>query len=193
MSTRVAITGAAFVIDGDTNTDTIIKSRHCTTADPATLAPHCLAELGGAVPFRGGGTYPIVLCRGTFGIGSARIQAPLALAGAGVRAVVAPAFAPIFFENCINGAILFPLAATLADWPQTGERLALTLADGKLTIARGPTVESHPCSLPDWALAGTSWLDVIERQAADAGGLDALRATFARTGKSAIRRSTTDC
>jgi len=33
-----------------------------------------------------------------------------------------------------------------------------------------------PCALPEWALAGDSWMDIIEEQAHAAGGLEALRA-----------------
>ena len=176
MSAATTIAGPAFVIEGDVDTDTIIKSDRCTTADPDVLAPHCLAEHDSGTPFRAGGAYPIILCRGIFGIGSARIQAPLALAGAGVRAIVAPVFAPIFFENCINGAILLPLAVTLPSLPETGTEAKLELANGVLTLAWEGASQSRPCELPDWALAGMSWLDVIEQQARDAGGLDALRA-----------------
>lgn len=178
MSAALSISGPAFVVDGDVDTDIIIKSRHCTSADPDALAPHCLAELEAGTPFRAGGAYSVVLCRGIFGIGSARIQAPLALAGAGVRAVVARAFAPIFFENCINGAILLPFAANLSAWPQTGSRVTLSLADGELAVAWEGAREVIPCELPDWALAGMSWLDVIEQRARDAGGLEALRASL---------------
>lgn len=31
-------------------------------------------------------------------------------------------------------------------------------------------------ALPDWGLAGQSWMDVIEQRANAAGGLEALRA-----------------
>lgn len=174
MSAPVKISGAAFTIDGNVDTDTIIKSRHCTSADPEALAPHCLAELREAKPFRAG-AYPMVICRGTFGIGSARIQAPLALAGAGVKAVIAPAFAPIFFENCINGAILLPLAATLTSWPATGTHMEIVVSNSELALSWDGARESLACALPQWALAGQSWMDIIEQQAHAAGGLEALR------------------
>ena len=174
MSRAVDIRGDLFAIDGNVDTDRIIKSRHCTSADPAALAPHCLAELGGAPPFRPG-AFPIVLCRGTFGIGSARIQAPLSLAGAGVKAVIARAFAPIFFENCINGAILLPLVATLPSWPATGTPMELVVSAGELALSWQGEQVTLPCALPGWALAGQSWMEIIEQQAHTAGGLEALR------------------
>lgn len=175
MSGRIEIHGPAFAIDGDVDTDTIIKSRHCTSADPQTLAPYCLAELGETGPFLADGDYPVILCRGTFGIGSARIQAPLALAGAGVKAVIARAFAPIFFENCINGALVLPLAASLASWPATGTRMRLVVSERALALSWDHQQLTVPSTLPAWALSGQSWMDIIEEQARSAGGLEALR------------------
>jgi 3-isopropylmalate dehydratase small subunit len=175
MSRPVNIRGDLFAIDGNVDTDTIIKSRHCTSADPAALAAHCLAELGGAPRFRPG-AFPLVLCSGTFGIGSARIQAPLSLTSTGVKAVIARAFAPIFFEYCINGAILLPLVATLPSWPATGTHMELVVSARELALSwRGEQV-TLPCALPEWALPGQSWMDIIEQQADSAGGLEALRA-----------------
>jgi 3-isopropylmalate/(R)-2-methylmalate dehydratase small subunit len=182
MSGRVDIRGAAFTIDGNVDTDTIIKSRHCTSADPRALAPYCLAELAGEPPFGAGGAYPVIFCRGTFGIGSARIQAPLALAGAGVKAVLARAFAPIFFENCVNGAILLPLTATLDKWPTTGTPVELAVSDGEFVLSWQGEHVTLPCAMPEWALAGQSWMDVIEQRAQAAGGLEALRARLRTHG-----------
>ncbi len=175
MSAPVVVEGPVYVVRGNVDTDTLIKSRHCTTTDPARLAPHCLAELDHPVPFAGGGPFPIVVCAGTFGVGSARIQAPLALAGAGVRAVLATAFAPIFFENCINGALLLPLCATVDPLPDTGAAARLQVAGERIVLSVDDREQTWPCRLPDWALAGRSWMSLIEDAARAAGGLDALR------------------
>jgi len=44
-----------------------------------------------------------------FGCGSSREHAPLALAEAGVRAVVATSYARIFFRNSVNGGYVIPV------------------------------------------------------------------------------------
>lgn len=176
MSGPLRIEGAAYAIGGEVSTDTIIKSRRCTTVAPEALGPHCLAELGQAPPFTADGTYPLLFCDGTFGIGSARIHAPIALRAAGVRAVVAPAFGAIFFENCLNGAHLLPLRAAPERLPPTGAAVTLRIEGGTLHIAWDGGEHRAPCTLPDWALAGRRWMDVIEAQARAAGGLEALRA-----------------
>jgi 3-isopropylmalate/(R)-2-methylmalate dehydratase small subunit len=53
--------------------------------------------------------YSIVIGGTNFGCGSSREHAPLALAEAGVKAVVAQFYARIFFRNSVNGGYIIPL------------------------------------------------------------------------------------
>ncbi|MEO5335135.1 MAG: 3-isopropylmalate dehydratase small subunit, partial [Magnetococcus sp. YQC-5] len=48
----------------------------------------------------------ILLARENFGCGSSREHAPWALLGYGIRVIVAPGFADIFFNNCFKNGIL---------------------------------------------------------------------------------------
>lgn len=48
----------------------------------------------------------IMLARKNFGCGSSREHAPWALDDFGIRAVIAPSFADIFFNNCFNNGLL---------------------------------------------------------------------------------------
>jgi 3-isopropylmalate/(R)-2-methylmalate dehydratase small subunit len=48
----------------------------------------------------------ILLARRNFGCGSSREHAPWAIAEYGLRAIVAPSFADIFFNNCFKNGIL---------------------------------------------------------------------------------------
>ena len=48
----------------------------------------------------------ILLARRNFGCGSSREHAPWALADYGFRAVIAPSFADIFFNNCFKNGLL---------------------------------------------------------------------------------------
>jgi len=48
----------------------------------------------------------ILLARANFGCGSSREHAPWALADFGFRAIIAPSFADIFYNNCFKNAIL---------------------------------------------------------------------------------------
>ena len=58
----------------------------------------------------------ILLARENFGCGSSREHAPWALHGWGIRALVAPSFADIFFGNCFtNGMLPIVLDAVTVD------------------------------------------------------------------------------
>lgn len=48
----------------------------------------------------------ILLARDNFGCGSSREHAPWALADFGIRVILAPSFADIFFNNCFKNSIL---------------------------------------------------------------------------------------
>lgn len=181
MNRRIEHAGPAYVIAGNVDTDTIIKSRHCADPDPRILAAHCLEELAHPVDFAANRPWPIIVCTGSFGIGSARIQAPLALHGAGVRVVLASHFSPIFFENCLNGALLLPLACEVEKlfrrWPRTGEVYTVRI-DTREVCLRGEDCDARfACPLPAWALEQRPWMDLLSDQAQAAGGLEALRKT----------------
>ena len=48
----------------------------------------------------------ILLSRANFGCGSSREHAPWALSDFGFRAIIAPSYADIFYNNCLNNGIL---------------------------------------------------------------------------------------
>ena len=58
----------------------------------------------------------ILLTRENFGCGSSREHAPWALEDFGFRAIIAPSFADIFYNNCFkNGLLPIPLPADVVD------------------------------------------------------------------------------
>lgn len=58
----------------------------------------------------------VLLARENFGCGSSREHAPWALEDFGLRAIIAPSFADIFFSNCYkNGLLPIVLAADIVD------------------------------------------------------------------------------
>lgn len=85
-------------------------------------------------PFRGAG---ILVADENFGCGSSREMAVWAVAGTGIRCVIAPSFGEIFFGNCFQNGVLpirLPAAvvarfhAKLAEaTPETPERATLTV------------------------------------------------------------------
>ena len=64
-----------------------------------------------------------------FGCGSSREQAPIALKAAGIKCVIAPSFARIFFRNAIN------IGLTILEFKEinalnTGDALEINFKDG---------------------------------------------------------------
>jgi len=90
----------------------------------------------------------VLLARDNFGCGSSREHAPWALEDAGFRAIIAPSFADIFFNNCFkNGILPIVLDAAIVDQLfrecAASEGYALTVDLGKQTVVT-PTGESIP-------------------------------------------------
>ena len=97
----------------------------------------------------------ILLARKNFGCGSSREHAPWALEQYGFRALIAPSFADIFFNNCFKNGLL-PIvlpesqvaqAVRRGRWPFPGYQLTVDLPrqvvvkpDGTRTAVRGPAL-----------------------------------------------------
>src|SRR5207302_6644383 len=71
--------------------------------------------------------YSIVVGGKNFGSGSSREHAPLALAEAGVKCVIAEFYARIFYRNSVNGGYLVPFESTdrLVEKVRTGDELEI--------------------------------------------------------------------
>lgn len=87
------------------DTDVIIPAGYLTTLDEKELAKHVFEPIGGLPE----GT-KILVAGLSFGSGSSREHAALALKGFGVKAIVAKSYARIFWKNAINNGI-YPFTA----------------------------------------------------------------------------------
>jgi len=86
----------------------------------------------------------ILLARENFGCGSSREHAPWALGDYGLRAIIAPSFADIFFNNCFkNGLLPIRLDAASVDAlfkaveAAPGYRLKINLEQQSITASDG--------------------------------------------------------
>ena len=85
------------------DTDLIIPARYLVSSDPEYLAEHCFEDLDPEFNEKKKKLgISIIVADSNFGSGSSREQAPLALKAAGIKCVIAPSFARIFFRNAIN-------------------------------------------------------------------------------------------
>ncbi|HOF17300.1 MAG TPA: 3-isopropylmalate dehydratase [Phycisphaerae bacterium] len=158
------IHGKVYVVGDNVDTDQIIPAEFLSynPADPKerryfgryAMSGVPAAQSGlpqGNVPFVRGETFTsefaLIVAGRNFGCGSSREHAPLAIAEAGCRAVVAESYARIFYRNSVNGGYLAPLetARRLVDRFHTGDEIELDLSAGTLTNrTRGGTYDLQP-------------------------------------------------
>lgn len=90
----------------------------------------------------------ILLARENFGCGSSREHAPWALDDFGIRCIIAPSFADIFFNNCVkNGILLIVLDEKMVDelfketFATEGYSLEVDLPSQTITKPDGSRIE----------------------------------------------------
>lgn len=126
------------------DTDVIIPARYLNAPDPASLASHCMEDIDKnfASTVEEG---DIIVAGPNFGCGSSREHAPLAIKTCGVKCVIAPSFARIFYRNAIN--IGFPImeCAEAAQDIQAGDQVSVDFATGVITNeTTGRTYQAAP-------------------------------------------------
>ena len=138
MKPFTVLTGtAAPLLRANIDTDLIIPKQFLKTLVRTGLGQHLFFELrydaeGRELPdfvlnrpaYR---EAQVLLAGPNFGCGSSREHAPWALLDFGIRCIIAPGFADIFFNNCFYNGIL-PVALSMAAVE------ALAAAEGPLTV-----------------------------------------------------------
>ena len=146
------ITGKAFVLGDDVDTDQIIPAEYLSfnPSDPAERKYFGMYAMAGLPPAQAGlpqgkvrfvpegqfkTEYRIVIGGKNFGCGSSREHAPLAIAEAGATVVVAEFYARIFFRNCVNGGYLLPCESEgrLVEEIRTGDVCEVDIDRGLIT------------------------------------------------------------
>jgi 3-isopropylmalate/(R)-2-methylmalate dehydratase small subunit len=138
MEPFITLTGiAAPLLRANIDTDLIIPKQFLKTLVRSGLGQHLFSEVRydaegcerpdfilNQAPYRGAS---ILLAGPNFGCGSSREHAPWALKDFGIRAILAPSFADIFYTNCFANGLLpvtLPMAAIEA----------LASVEGPLTV-----------------------------------------------------------
>ncbi len=89
----------------------------------------------------------ILIAGANFGCGSSREHAPWALLDQGIRCVIAPSFADIFYNNCFKNGILpialpQPIVEKMMDEANGGNHIfTVDLENMKITLPDGEVVE----------------------------------------------------
>lgn len=180
--TRLTAVAAPLLID-DIDTDTLIPSREIRSTGKSGLAEGLFAGWRYRSP---AGREPepsfvlnqpryaqarILLAGGNFGCGSSREHAVWALAEHGIRVVIAPSFAPIFFGNCVRNGVL-PAVVPAAQIRDLAGAIEADPQGTPLTV----DVRAQSVSLPD----GRNWPFPLdgESKAMLVEGLDAIDLTL---------------
>ena len=126
------------------DTDVIIPARYLNAPDEKSLASHCMEDIDAS--FASTVEPGDIIVAGTnFGCGSSREHAPLAIKASGVKCVIAPSFARIFYRNAIN--IGFPIVecAQAAEEIQAGDQVDVDFSTGVITdTTQGKTWQAAP-------------------------------------------------
>ena len=111
MTPLVHVSGKALSMpEADVDTDIIYPARFLLITERDGLGRYAFNDRRGTPGFPlapGQAEAPPILVAGpNFGCGSSREQAPWALAGLGIRVILAESFGEIFFSNCFKNGML---------------------------------------------------------------------------------------
>lgn len=136
--------GSVFKYPDNVDTDVIIPARYLNTPNAQELATHCMEDIDKHfVDVVKAGD--VMVGGFNFGCGSSREHAPLAIKSCGVKCVIAPSFARIFYRNAIN--IGFPImeCAQAAEEIQAGDQVDVDFSTGVITdTTQGKTWKATP-------------------------------------------------
>ena len=114
------------------NTDQIIPARYLLNINLDYLSNHCMEDLDSEfVEKVNKNNYSILVTDSNFGCGSSREQAPIALKAIGIKCIIAPSFARIFFRNSINIGLQLVEFSSIEEI-ETGDTLEINFKLGKI-------------------------------------------------------------
>lgn len=156
------------------DTDVIIPARHLNDPSPAALASHCMEDIDKdfASTVQPG---DIIVAGPNFGCGSSREHAPLAIKSCGVKCVIAPSFARIFYRNAINVGLPILECPAAVDAIAAGDAVDVDTEDGSIVNRRTGerfTAEPFPPFIAEIIEAG----GLVERTRAKFAAADARAA-----------------
>jgi 3-isopropylmalate/(R)-2-methylmalate dehydratase small subunit len=141
-----ALRGRAWKYGANIDTDVIIPGVYLKEMDPHKLAEHAMEGLDPTF-IKKVKVGDFIVADRNFGCGSSREHAPLALRYAGIKAVLAPSFARIFYRNSIDGGHLFPVEIDDSVYAKIGDgdELELSLDDNRVqNLTKKETYATKP-------------------------------------------------
>ena len=142
----MSFTGKVHKVGDHIDTDAIIPARFLVTTDTRMLGEACMEGLepGWGKRVQEG---DILVAGRNFGCGSSREHAPLAIIGAGIKAVVAHSFARIFYRNAFNMGLMLLEVGDDAEKIREGDRLEISPESGIIrNLDNGAQIRIPPLS-----------------------------------------------
>ena len=127
--------GKAHKYDRDNiDTDVIIPGPYLKIHDHKELAKHAMEGIDPKFPEKvSQGDF--LVAGSNFGCGSSREHAPIALSQTGIKAIIAPTFARIFYRNAVDGGYLLPIEIDESTVKKISDRdeLEIDIAQNRIT------------------------------------------------------------
>ena len=135
--------GTVFKYGDNVDTDVIIPARYLNSSDPAELAGHCMEDIDKDFIKRVK-KGDIIVAEKTFGCGSSREHAPIAIKAAGVSCVIAETFARIFYRNAINIGLPIVECPEASRGIEAGDEVEVNFDTGVITnVTRGTSFQGQ--------------------------------------------------
>ncbi|MDR1722004.1 MAG: 3-isopropylmalate dehydratase small subunit [Methanobrevibacter sp.] len=128
--------GKVWKFGNDIDTDIIIPGRYLVHTDAETLSKHCMEGLDPEF-YKKVSPGDIIVGGKNFGCGSSREHAPIAIAGAGIGAIIAESFARIFYRNATNVGIPLLEAPGISKVLNEGDEIEIDMENGYIIKSDG--------------------------------------------------------
>ena len=147
---KSTITGKAFKVGDDIDTDQIYPGRYLYLTSPEEIALHAMEDIIPDFSEKIAGEDWIIVAGKNFGCGSSREHAPRAILCAGIKAIVAESFGRIFYRNAINIGLPVLKCPDIIKKIHQSDLIKINLQDGLITLynpERKISIEKYPPQL----------------------------------------------
>jgi 3-isopropylmalate/(R)-2-methylmalate dehydratase small subunit len=128
------------------DTDVIIPGPYLKIHDHKELAKHAMEGIDPKFPEKvSQGDF--LVAGSNFGCGSSREHAPIALSQTGIKAILAPSFARIFYRNAVDGGYLLPIEVDEPTFKKISDKDELQIDLGQhkiINTTKGETYGMKP-------------------------------------------------
>ena len=136
--------GKVFKYGENVDTDVIIPARHLNTTDHAELAKHCMEDIDKEF-VKEVQVGDIIVAGKNFGCGSSREHAPIAIKASGIKCVIAPTFARIFYRNAFNTGLPILECEEAVSGIDAGDEVTVDFASGRITdVTKNQEYQAQP-------------------------------------------------